>query len=78
MMFAGIGQIDRVVLFGDQRETKHIAVILGLFADVGGFLAGVRYLPHCEHGGRSLSPSMMITGNSGIAVPRCCGEWTGC
>src|SRR5712671_5116944 len=64
MMFAGICQVDRVPLFRDQRESKDIGVILGLPVEIGGLIAGMRYLPHSDHCGYSLSFWILISRNS--------------
>src|SRR5262249_38470870 len=50
MMIVGVGEIGRVALLGDEREAENIRVVLGLLVEIGRLVAGVRYLPHSDHG----------------------------
>jgi hypothetical protein len=50
MMVIGICHIDRVALLRNEGQPEDVRVILRLLVEIGGLIAGVRYLSHSDHG----------------------------
>src|ERR1700675_3098174 len=49
MVIDRVGEINDVLVLGGKMEPKNISVILGLFLQIGHFVAGVRDLANPDH-----------------------------